>query len=65
MQIHETSLEEADPATTVEGKKMEERVFSDVEIAKFFKSVSFENAVSVCAAALAAAVIMGKLRSGH
>ena len=64
MQIHEKSLEEAYPAA-VEGKKMEERVFSDVDIAKFFQSVSFENAVSVCAAALAAAVIMGKLRSGH
>ena len=65
MQIHETSLEESDPAAVERKNKMDEKVFSDVEIAKFFKSVSFENAVSVCVAALAAAVIMGKLRSGH
>ena len=46
-----------------ESEEKGEKLFSDVDIAKFFKSINMADAQSVTAGALAATVIRGKLSS--
>lgn len=46
-----------------ESEEKGEKVFSDVDIAKFFKAINMADAQSVTAGALAATVIRGKLSS--